>query len=112
MSYNYNWIDEVQVTGIGAPAEYGGFTGVAANFITRSGGNDFHGLFETFFQNQNLTWSNVPNPGREKPFKAYDINAQLGGPILKDKLWFFSGMSIRYTQTPTPAYDELTTDSF
>src|SRR5262249_34856226 len=41
---NYNWIQEVQVVGLGAPAEYGGFTGVVANSITRSGSNQFHGL--------------------------------------------------------------------
>ncbi len=62
--YNYNWIEEVYVTGIGAPAEYGEFTGVTANFITRSGSNQFHGLFETFFQNENLTDTNTPDRSR------------------------------------------------
>lgn len=106
MGYSQNWIDEVHVTGIGAPAEYGGFTGVVANYTTRPGGNQFHGLFDTFFQNQNLTWSNVPNPRPEKPFTTYDVSAQLGGPILKDKLWFFSGIQFPHTETPTPGTKE------
>src|SRR5262249_31075673 len=99
LNYDQNWIDQVQVTGIGAPAEYGGFTGVAANFSTRSGGNQFHGLFETFFQNQNMIDSNSPNPPSKLPFKTYDISTQLGGPILKDKLWFFTGYEYPHTQT-------------
>ncbi len=44
--FNYNWIQEVQVVGLGANAEYGEFTGAAANSIVRSGSNRFSGLFE------------------------------------------------------------------
>ena len=38
---NHNWIQEVQVIGLGADAEYGGFTGVASNSLFRSGSNQF-----------------------------------------------------------------------
>ena len=41
---NHNWIQEVQVIGLGADAEYGGFTGVASNSLFRSGSNAFSGL--------------------------------------------------------------------
>src|SRR5262249_1061216 len=84
LQYDQNWIDQVQVTGIGAPAEYGGFTGVVGNFVTKSGGNQFHGLYETFFQNQHMVSTNIPNPPRQVPFHTYDISTQLGGPILRD----------------------------
>jgi hypothetical protein len=97
--FNYNWIEEVYVAAIGAPAEYGGFTGVAANFITRSGGNQFHGLFETFFQNEKLSSTNTPNPEPKLPFTSYDGSAQVGGPIFHDRLWFFTGFE--YTQRET-----------
>ncbi len=110
--YNYNWIEEVQVAGIGAPAEYGGFTGVVANFITRSGGNQFHGLFETFFQNQDFVSSSTPDAGPEPPFKSYDISAQLGGPILHDKLWFFTGFQYPYNQSHPFGYDGVTTEKY
>jgi len=106
-----NWIEELQVTGIGAPAEYGGFTGVVGNFITRSGGNQFHGLFETFFQNQNLISTNVPDPGPENPFKTYDISAQIGGPILRDKLWFFTGLELPHTEIQPLRFDGVSTDT-
>ncbi|MGH9856232.1 MAG: carboxypeptidase regulatory-like domain-containing protein, partial [Acidobacteriota bacterium] len=86
--YDYNWIDHVQVTAIGAPAEYGGFTGVVGNFVTRSGGNQIHGGAELFFQNEKLTFNNVPEnaifqPGEDFPFQTYEISLQLGGPIQK-----------------------------
>ncbi len=110
-SYNYNWIEEVHVTGIGAPAEFGGFTGVAANFTTRSGGDQYHGLFESFFQNEDLASRNTPNPGPETPFQTYDISAQVGGPILKNKLWFFSGFELPHTETQTLDYDSVSSNS-
>lgn len=112
VEYDYNWIDEVQVAGIGAPAEYGGFTGVVGNFITRSGGNQFHGLLETFFQNQNLFSTNTPDQEQTSPFKSYDISAQVGGPILRDKLWFFSGYEYPSTQAHPFGYDGVTTDKY
>ena len=94
----YNWIQEVQVVGLGAAAEYGGFTGVASNSLFRSGSNNFHGLFETLFQNQGLTGNNVSQdildqnadltPG--KTDYITDTTVQVGGPIKKDKFWFFT----------------------
>ena len=55
MFANHNWIQEVQVIGLGANAEYGGFTGVASNSLFRSGSNMFTGLFETLYENDALT---------------------------------------------------------
>src|SRR4029079_14722906 len=49
--FNYNLIEEAQLVGLGAPAEYGGFTGVVFNSITRSGGNKVKGLAEVLFTN-------------------------------------------------------------
>ena len=43
--FNQNLIEEVQIGGLGAPAEYGGFTGAIINTVTKSGGNAFSGLF-------------------------------------------------------------------
>ena len=56
---NYNWFQEVQVAGLGAPAEYGGFTGVASNSLIRSGSNRFSGLFETLYQNKDMIGENI-----------------------------------------------------
>lgn len=90
---NYNWIEEVQVVGLGAPAEYGGFTGVISNSVSRSGSNDFHGLFETFYEKQSFISNNVSDPELQ-PNRVdlfTDNTVQLGGRLIRDKLWFFAG---------------------
>ena len=66
--------------GNGAPAEYGNYSGVIGNFVTRSGGNQFHGLLETFFENENLVSTNVPDAGPEFPYKTWELGTQIGGP--------------------------------
>lgn len=111
---NYNWLQEVQVVGIGAPAEYGGFTGVVANSITRSGGNEFSGLFETFYNNNSTVSDNIGDLGEGLAPPATDLfsdtTIQLGGPIQKDKFWFFTGFQY-FAEDDTPAgYAGTTTE--
>src|SRR5688572_26776364 len=106
---NHNWIQEVQVIGLGANAEYGGFTGVASNSLFRSGSNQFRGLFETLYENDALTDKNVTpeileqnedlTPGRTE--YVTDSTFQIGGPIKRDKLWFFG--SVQYYRPKTAA---------
>ncbi|MEW6367096.1 MAG: carboxypeptidase regulatory-like domain-containing protein [Acidobacteriota bacterium] len=107
---DYNIIEEAKVMGIGLPAEYGNFTGVIFNIVTKSGGNQFSGHFEVDFQGhperkdldgtwpaglwgaENNSayvedWPNITSPLES----ILDANAHLGGPIIQDKLWFFGG---------------------
>jgi len=95
---DYNVIEESQVIGLGAPAEYGNFTGAMVNVITKSGGNSFNGDAQFLYrgkswQNENIDkddpqWSLLP----EAPVSdLVDASFHLGGPIMKDKLWFFGG---------------------
>ena len=102
--FNYNIIDEVQVGGIGQPAEYGGFTGAVINTITKSGGNRFSGLSEIRYTNDGALFSpNVDstsaiaqeNPNLGFPFgviKLSDYTVQLGGPLKKDKAFLFGSV--------------------
>ena len=95
---NYNWIQEVQVIGLGAAAEYGGFTGVASNSLFRSGSNRFSGLIETLYENDAMTGENTSaailkqNPSLKSGTTDYvtDSTAQVGGPFKLDKAWFFA----------------------
>jgi hypothetical protein len=101
---NYNWIEEVNVVGIGAPAEYGGFSGVITNSVSRSGSNEFHGLFETFFENDSLVSNNIDDPaledlGPENIDLFSDTTAQVGGRLIRDKLWFFSSFEYYYDRS-------------
>ena len=103
---NYNWIEEVQVIGIGAPAEFGGFSGVITNSVSRSGSNEFHGLFETFYQNDSLTGNNVDDPSLSSDTvdRFTDTTAQLSGKIIQDKLWFFGSGEYYYDRTAPFGY--------
>ncbi len=96
--YNYNIVEEVQFQGLGAAAEYGGFTGAVVNTITKSGGNRFAGLFDLLTTSSGLSGKNVPadvarvNPSLADPAKTkkyWDITTQLSGPIKQNKLFFF-----------------------
>jgi len=99
------WMEEIQVGGLGAPAEYGAYTGAVINGITKSGGNEFHGALEAYYQPEGWTSDNAPEGFEtEGTFKFEDYAASLGGPIVKDKLWFFvSGEYWRQTTTPVGA---------
>ncbi len=82
-------IQETKVSTGSISAEYGRFQGGVVNMITKSGGNKFSGSFRTSFVNDG--WSALtPYPGDQninKVVPAYEATA--GGPILKDRLWFF-----------------------
>jgi len=96
-------IEEAKVSGSGANAEYGDFTGAMLNLVTKSGGNRFDGLisasYSPFSWNQenfdpaDPLYSMYGTPPRKNFF---DFHAGLGGPIIKDKLWFYiSGGTMR-----------------
>jgi hypothetical protein len=90
--------EEVEITGIGAQAEYGNFAGAVVNIVTKSGGNRFSGSASYYGQYKGLTGDNNPVPYNEQTGEGYysferdtwyDFAFTLGGPILKDKVWFF-----------------------
>jgi hypothetical protein len=88
--FNYSLIDEVELIGLGAPAEYGQFTGVVFNTITKSGSNEVNGSAEFFYTDKNLTSKNEEFIGLFPTIEKHlEQNVQLGGPIKKDKLWYF-----------------------
>jgi hypothetical protein len=94
---------EVQVVGMGAAAEYGGFMGAVVNVISKSGGNAFSGGASFYLQTGGLTSGNAPEGqfafGRDK---YHDFSAQVGGPIKKDKVWFFG--AYQYLRDSSSAY--------
>ncbi len=91
---NIDAIEEVEVLSLGAPAEYGNLTGAVYNIVTRQGTNSFHGDLNAFFQSDGLTDENTDEeddagfPYHRDTFRDY--TAQLGGPIARDRLWFFA----------------------
>jgi hypothetical protein len=95
-------IEEVQVLTSGIPAEYGRFGGGVVNVITRSGGNALSGAFRLNVTNP--AWS-VETPfekarGTSRTSKfSPTYEATLGGPLRRDRLWYFGGARVERTTT-------------
>ena len=99
-----NFIQEIDVKTGGFQPEYGRATGGVLNMVTRSGSNEFHGsVFGNFTPRmwvqptgeitgaagEAVAWRSKPSEG------AYDLDFgfEVGGPIMKDKLWFYAGFA-------------------
>ena len=90
---NYEFIQEVEVKTGGYEAEYGRSTGGIINVITKSGGNEFHGDVFGYYDSDSLQ-SNTKHVGESTQgasagFRRGDYGVDVGGFILKDRLWFF-----------------------
>lgn len=83
-------VQETKVSSGNISAEYGRFQGGVVNMITKSGGNALSGSFRTSFTND--AWKALtPFPGDanlDMVVPAYELT--LGGPVFKDKLWYFA----------------------
>ena len=70
-----------------------GFTGAAINAVTKSGTNEYHGMIKYLWTNQRIRAKNEDptniNYGKREVFSENTMVATLGGPIIKDKLFFF-----------------------
>ena len=107
VNVNYDAVEEVRVVGLGSKAEYGSFSGAAVDVVTKSGSNQFHGsgAFYSLIGNPS---NNQPAPGEDlgadflyigegeqlagETKKDWEASGTLGGPIRKDKIWFFGAL--------------------
>jgi len=85
---NTEIIQEQSVLTGGLPAEFVGAPGLVSNVITKSGGNQFTGSVNYYFQDDNLVEDN--EHAADATFSAYDTALTVGGPIVQDKAWFFA----------------------
>ena len=93
--FNDNLMQNIVYTTSSLPAE-APIGGIQINMVPREGGNEFHGAIfgsgaTSSFQSNNLT-SSLMSKGltaQNKIDTIYDINPGVGGPILKDRLWFY-----------------------
>jgi carboxypeptidase family protein len=124
-----NTVQEFKVDNSTYSAEYGRNSGAIVNIATRSGTNEFHGEGFEFLRNDALDARNFfdrcpttdPNckRGGRPPFKRNQFGAALGGPILKDKTFFFfsyeglrqrQGITLPVANVPTQAQRNAVTD--
>jgi outer membrane receptor protein involved in Fe transport len=92
----FEFVQEVEIkTGAYGP-EYGRSTGGIFNVITKSGGNEFHGDVFGYGTTKGLVREvkNFPFTGSaSNGFSEVDLGGDIGGPIVKDKLWFFGAFN-------------------
>jgi Carboxypeptidase regulatory-like domain/TonB dependent receptor/TonB-dependent Receptor Plug Domain len=89
---NFEFIQAVDVKSGGYQAEFGRSTGAIINVITKSGGNEYHGDAFGYYDNDSLQRTArqvVSSTGTTAGFTKKDYGADLGGYLLKDRLWFF-----------------------
>ncbi len=84
-------IREYQVITSNAKAEFGRGAGGIINAVTRSGTNQWHGSGFEFLRNSDLDARNFFDAGGVPPFKRNQFGGTLGGPIQRDKTFFFAG---------------------
>jgi hypothetical protein len=104
--YDFGAIDEVAV-GTGTHSADMGWAGVQSQFISKSGGNAFHGVFRYDYQNERIQSFNIDDAqvatgllggGGLEPrdlnrmSSYYDVNADVGGYLKQDKVWFYGSL--------------------
>ena len=120
----FDFIQEVQVKTSGIEAEHGGALGGVVNVVMKKGSNAYHGSFFGSYESdgmdgsQNPTLRYDPNPiitatnatapfdddaqtysPRRDHFRIAQPGFTVGGPIAKDRLWFFVGFAPQYSST-------------
>ncbi|MGB8536563.1 MAG: carboxypeptidase regulatory-like domain-containing protein [Acidobacteriaceae bacterium] len=95
-------IQEFSVQTSGLSPQYGVHPGAVVNIVTRAGGNSFHGTLFEFFRNGDLNARNHFST-KQDTLKRNQFGGVLGGPIRKDKLFFFGGYQGTRTRQQTNA---------
>jgi hypothetical protein len=101
-----DFIEEVSIKTANFSAEYGRNSGSNINVVTRSGTNDFHGSAFEYHRNNGLDANDYFNNSRgvaKSRLRFNDFGYSIGGPIQKNKLFFFAGeewKKIRRSTTP------------
>jgi len=104
---NLDAIQEVELITSGASAEYGRADGGFANVITKSGGNEFEGSIRLFYRtkffdsegagnNDTFRGALTPSPS----FRDMKSAFTLGGPIVKNRVWYFASVQSMDIETP------------
>lgn len=96
-------LDQVRVISSNANAEFGNVNGGEVVMVTKSGSNSFHGSAFGFLSNDNLnanTWKNDQSGTPKAAYTQSIFGGTIGGPIIKDKLFFFADYEgFRYHST-------------
>lgn len=108
---DYNTYDQVQVAAAAKGADQQS-PGVTLSFVIKSGGNRFSGMYlgawqDGAFQSNNVTQSLRDqgfDPGDNKFTRYNDVSLDLGGPIKRDRLWFYAAYGYNYSGLLIPGF--------
>jgi hypothetical protein len=106
LTLGQNEIEEVSVVTNGYSGEYGGLAGANVNYITRGGTDQFHGRATWYWNGRTMNANNWFNKATDTPRSFVNANqygGDIGGPILKDKLFFYFNAEGLYLVIPTSA---------
>jgi Carboxypeptidase regulatory-like domain len=115
-----NEVEEVSVVTNGYSGQFGGLAGANINVVTRSGTNQFHGRAIWYWNGRTMNANNWFNNASGTPRSFVNANqygADFGGPIVKDKLFFYTNFEGLYlaiptsepTYIPSPAFESAVT---
>ncbi|MCP4870650.1 MAG: TonB-dependent receptor [Proteobacteria bacterium] len=100
MNFNFDAIEDLEVITAGYDARYNQGLGGTINIVTKSGGNTFEGTFSGYYQTSGLQAAgNAYNSQRRSDFDRLEGNASLGGPIIKDRFWFFIAYQYNWSRS-------------
>ncbi|MEK7407174.1 MAG: TonB-dependent receptor [Acidobacteriota bacterium] len=124
----FELVQELQIKSSGFEAQYGGAMGGVINVVTRSGSNDLHGQVSLFLENDAMNAGPRPtlriNPlddnigeyfhNKEDGYRLFNPGASIGGPLKKDKAWFFLGWypELRRTERTVTFLRDKSTSTF
>jgi hypothetical protein len=119
VNVNYDAVEEVRIVALGSKAEYGSYSGAALDVLTKSGSNVFHGTGAIYSLIGDPA-SNQPSPGEDlgasflyvgegeqlsgETKSDWEASGTLGGPIMKDKLWFFGAFDYLRSSSLPPRW--------
>ena len=106
-------ISEFRVETNSMSAEYGKAGGGIIIAVTKTGTNEFHGSGYWYLRNESLNARNFfEDPTQSKnPFSQHEFGGTIGGPILKDKLFFFSDLQVLRLDGSSPSVNHVVPNS-
>lgn len=90
-------------------AENGATSSLVADFTSKSGSNQFHGSADITYTGKSL-WAHQAFTGTQLPFTRKWLSGALGGPVIKNRLFFFGSVSSRYSASGASGLTTYETD--
>jgi hypothetical protein len=108
-----DWIEALEVKGLGAGAEYGDFQGGIINAVTKTGTNKFRGSVRTNYISPALTATNIlPNEEGAEQTMRREVSGEMSGPIIRNRLHYFVGGILIDRDIAVPDLTTVNPDDF